>query len=228
MMSMKLKTAAALVAALFSLNASADFVRAEAGIGAFNAAPGGSFEDKSGSPSFDLKDDLGIDTENDLYVWAYVKHPVPVIPNVRLEYLNLTHNPDGSSAFNVSELDGILYYNILDDTFFVTVDIGLDIKYVTSDSKGFDDSETLALAYARARVEPLDSLGLETLVKVTNYQDNKGYDFRIKADYTMTSLPVIQPGLEIGYRIHKVQYAIGDFINKGEYTGVYGGLMLRF
>ncbi|UFS62693.1 TIGR04219 family outer membrane beta-barrel protein [Sulfurimonas sp. HSL-3221] len=227
MMSMKMKTAAALVAALFSLNASADFVRAEAGIGAFNAAPGGTFEPKNGGAATDLKD-AGIDTENDLYVWAYVKHPVPVIPNVRLEYLNLTHNPNGSSSFNVSELDGILYYNILDDTFFVTVDIGLDVKYVTSGSKGFDDSETLALAYARARVEPLDSLGLETLVKVTNYQDNKGYDFRIKADYTMTSLPVIQPGLEIGYRIHKVQYAIGDYINKGEYTGVYGGLMLRF
>jgi len=226
-MSMKLKTAAALAATLFSLNASADFLRAEAGIGVFNAEPGGTFDPKNGSPAINLKD-AGIGTESDLYLWAYVKHPVPIIPNVRLEYLNLTHNPSGSSSFNVSELDGILYYNLLDDTFFVTFDIGLDVKYVTSGSKGFDDSETLALLYTRARIEPTDSLGFEALLKVTNYQDNQGYDFRIKADYTLDFIPVVQPGLEIGYRIHKIQYAIGDYINKGEYTGVYGGLMLRF
>ena len=65
-------------------------------------------------------------------------------------------------------------------------------------------------------------------MKATNYSDNKGYDFRIKLDYTLDFIPIVQPGLEIGYRIHKVQYAIGDFINKGEYSGVFGGLMFRF
>ena len=53
-MSMKLKTAAALAATLFSLNASADFLRAEAGIGVFNAEPGGTFDPKNGSPAINL------------------------------------------------------------------------------------------------------------------------------------------------------------------------------
>ena len=37
----------------------------------------------------------------------------------------------------ITELDAVFYYNLLDDTFFVTVDVGVDIKYVSSDSKGF-------------------------------------------------------------------------------------------
>lgn len=213
---------------LFPLALSADFLRVEGGAGVFQASPGGTFDAEKGGAEIDLKD-AGIDTESDLYLWAYLKHPLPLIPNVRLEYLSLAHSPEGNAtAFDVNELDGILYYNLLDDTLFVTVDVGVDIKYIASDSKGFDDSQTIGLLYARGRIEPTTSLGFEMLLKATNYGDNKGYDLRIKADYTLDFIPLVQPGLELGYRIHKIEYAIGDYINKGEYSGVYGGLMIRF
>jgi len=219
---------AALFVLFFALTASADFLRVEGGAGVFQADPGGTFDAANGGADIDLKD-AGMETESDLYLWAYLKHPVPLVPNVRLEYLSLAHSPDGNgSTFDVNELDAVLYYNLLDDTFFVTVDVGVDIKYVSSDSKGFDDSQTLGLLYARARVEPTSSLGFEMLLKATGYEDNKGYDLRIKADYTLDFIPLVQPGLELGYRIHKIEYAIGDYINKGEYSGIYGGLMLRF
>lgn len=214
----------------FSAGAHADLLRAEFGIGAFSAEPGGTFEPTSGGPGVDLKNDLGIEKANDLYAWAYLKHPIPIIPNVRVEYLGLNHKPDQGEPFTVKELDGILYYNLLDNLLFVTLDLGIDIKYVEVDENDIesDTTKTLALLYGRARVEPVDWLGVEALLTTTNYGDNKGYDARFKIDYTMTFVPVVQPGVELGYRLHKIQYQIGNTINKAEYTGIYGGLMLRF
>lgn len=212
---------------MVSLPATADFLRIEGGVGIFNAEPGGSFESKNSGVDLDLKD-AGIGTENDLYAWAYVKHPIPIIPNLRMEYLDLTHKPDLGGNFDVKELDGILYYNLFDNLFFITLDLGIDVKYVETTGGTVGDTATLGLLYGRARIQPFDWLGVEALLKATNYEDNKGYDARLKIDYTMSFVPVVQPGLELGYRIHKIQYAIGDFINKAEYTGIYAGLMLRF
>jgi outer membrane protein len=214
--------------AFLMLPVQADMVRIEGGIGAFVAEPGGTFDPDGGS-EIDLKDDLGLDTENDPYFWVFLKHPIPIVPNVRLEYLELQHNPDGASSFKVQELDGILYYNFLDNLLWITLDLGLDLKYVTTDADDLDsETAALALLYGRVRLEPLDWLGLEALLKATNYGDNKGYDARLKADLTLSIVPVVQPALEVGYRIHKIQYEIGDVIDKAEYTGVYMGLMLRF
>lgn len=212
--------------ALTLLPAQADFLRVEGGVGLFNAEPGGSIE-PSGGGTFDLEN-AGVDTRNDLYVWAYLKQPVPLIPNVRVEYLSLTNSPDGSSDFTIQELDGILYYNLLDDTLFVTLDLGIDVKYVDSDMTAGDGTATLGLLYGRLRFEPTTWLGFETQLSLTNYAENKGYDARVKVDYTLTFMPVVQPAVEVGYRIHKLQYEIGDTLYKPEYSGVYAGLMVRF
>ena len=221
--------AAAMVCLGLSTAAKADFVRIEGAIGVMAAEPGGTIAAADGGTEFDLKDDLGLKTENDLYLWAFLKHPVPIIPNVRLEYLGLNHTPDSDSTYKVEELDGILYYNLFDNLFWITADLGVDIKYVTTDANAMDsENALLGLLYGRLRLEPLDWLGIEALLSATNYEDNKGYDARLKIDYTMTFVPVLQPAFELGYRIHKIQYKIGDVINKSEYTGVYGGLMLRF
>ncbi len=218
----------AAAATVFATASCADFLRIEAGAGAFVAEPGGTFDDRNGHTLVDLED-AGFDTESDLYFWAYLKHPVPVVPNVRIEYLGLNNSPDGGDSFRVDEFDGILYYNFLDNLLWITLDLGLDIKYITTDSDTLEsETAALGLLYGRLRLEPLDWLGVEALLKVTNYGDNKGYDARLKADVTLTMVPVIQPALEVGYRIHKIRYDIGDVINKAEYTGVYAGLMLRF
>lgn len=225
-MNVSRSTLGALLLIFLSFSASADFLRLEGGVGVFRAAPGGHIEDKNGG---DISlEDAGIGTENDLYAWVYLKHPVPIIPNARLEYLALNHKPDGGGDFDVKEVDGILYYNLLDNLLFVTVDIGADVKYVETIGSQMGKATTLGLLYGRARVEPTDWLGIEAILTATDYQDNSGYDARLKVDYTMTFVPVIQPGLEVGYRIHKLQYKLGDVIDKAEYTGVYAGLMVRF
>ncbi len=206
---------------------SADFLRAEAGVGLYNADISGEFVDTDSELSQDLNDDLKLSKDDSLYFWAYFKHPIPIVPNLRIEYLSLTHNPSSQSSFKVDEFDTILYYNFLDDTFFMTIDLGLDFKSIST-SYSSSSGTTVVLAYARARVDPSDSFGIEALFKATNYLENRGYDARVKLDYTLTIVPVVQPAFEIGYRIHKLEYEMGNILNKASYSGFYGGVMIRF
>lgn len=212
---------------LLAVVAQADFFRAELGVGMINAEPGGTFSNKDGSNESELKEDLKLKAENNLYAWAFFQHPVPFVPNVRLEYLALNHSSDDTKAeIKISELDGILYYNVF-DILMTSVDLGVDVKNIQADFGNKNESATIGLLFGRARLEPGD-FGLELMLKATNYGETKGYDARIKADYTLSIIPIIHPALEVGYRFHKIQYEIGSSLNKAEYTGVYGGLMLRF
>jgi len=51
---------------------------------------------------------------------------------------------------------------------------------------------------------------------------------RIKVDYTFDFVPIIQPGIELGYRIQKFQLSESGFSIDTNFEGVYAGLMLRF
>lgn len=207
------------------VNLPADFLRAEAGLGAFMSTPEGSLEPKNGDP-VTLED---MQAEQNLYAWVFLKHPVPIIPNVRVEYLALKTGSDAIASFDTKELDGILYYNLLDNTFFLTVEAGIDLKYIEMSGDAIDDdTATVGLLFGRVRVEPISWLGVEAVLMATNYGDNKGYDARLKLDYTMTFVPLVHPALEVGYRIHKLQYAFDAGINKAEYSGVYIGGVIRF
>lgn len=216
-----------------AMSAQADFIRVELGGGMMAVQPGGAFTDTKGNFEQTLKDDLDLETENNLYAWAFIQHPLFLVPNLRLEYLSLDHASD-KADISFKEFDAILYLNLL-DIMMTSLDLGIDVKNIQAD---FGDrmgayylqdssSKTIGLLYGRARFEPGD-LGVELILKATSYGETKGYDARLKADYTLSFIPLIHPGLEVGYRIHKIQYELSDVINKAEYMGVYGGLMLRF
>jgi len=196
----------------------ADLSRVEAGVGTWNQEPTSSGIASTG------------DKENDMYVWAYAKHPVPVIPNLRLEYVTAT----AGSAMEFTEIDVIPYYNLLDNTAWITLDLGLDFKSLsatnTIGSVEKTDDVVLPMIYLRTRVQlPLSGLGAEADVKYVSYSENTVYDARIKLDYTFDITPIIQPGLEIGYRIQKIETdeLFRNELNY-EFSGVYAGLMVRF
>ncbi|MDD3060046.1 MAG: TIGR04219 family outer membrane beta-barrel protein, partial [Sulfurimonas sp.] len=139
----------------------------------------------------------------------------------------------------------IPYYNILDNTGWTTLDIGLDAKVVSLDyaaqgvtigtlaSQNYSDSVTIVvpMAYLRARVEiPATNIGLEADAKYVTYDGSTISDMRAKVDYTLDFFPVVQPALEIGYRTQKIDIASSDVksVINIEYSGLYAGLMLRF
>jgi len=189
------------------------------------------------------------------YVWMLIKHPIPIVPNLRLEYVQLDDEGSVSGEFkdfevpagltskltyDMKQYDVIPYYNILDNTAWITLDLGLDFKIVdysydvaaVTGYAGYSDSGTtvIPMGYLRTRVEiPATDIGLEADLKYVQYQDYKAYEYRAKIDYTLSFVPVIQPALEIGYRMQKIDIDDSDkTLVDMEYSGVYAGLMLRF
>ena len=234
--------------------ANADIARLELGGGMWQEKPNGEMSYSDGLST-------GLYTSNqesqtNAYAWMLIKHPIPIIPNLRLEYANVIDKGvvsgefDGFStpapantpaSFDVVAYDVIPYYNLIDNTFWMTIDVGLDIrimetKYEVSQKFTFPGySETtslvLPLAYGRGRVEiPATNIGLEADVKYITYSDSTVYDFRAKVDYTFDFIPVVQPAFELGYRVLKVDLVSDDEktnINM-DFSGIYAGLMLRF
>jgi outer membrane protein len=190
------------------------------------------------------------------YAWMLVKHPIPILPNIRLEYTGISDNglvqgkfsgftiPTGeaiTASLDMKQFDIVPYYNILDNTAWITLDVGLDLKILLTDYevsagsvfKGHSETTTLALplAYVRTRVQiPLTDIGFETDVKYVTYKKSSYYDIRAKVDYTLGFIPVVQPAFEIGYRIQKFDLSSDDDKTKMnlEFSGAYAGLMVRF
>jgi len=247
--------------ALFATVASADIARVEAGAGVWQQTPNGyaSRNDGDGVLSLNGTYTSAQKESSDTYAWILIKHPLPIIPNLRLEYVSISDEgtTTGTSIGGISipwgiglpttidmkQYDVIPYYNILDNTFWTTIDLGLDVKVIESDATvgavsvsgasfpGYSSSDTtvVPLLYARARVEiPATNIGLETDVKAITDGTNTMYDVRAKVDYTLGFIPVVQPAVEVGYRVQKLKIDDGATQVDLDYSGVYAGIMLRF
>jgi len=255
----KILTSLAAIATLAS-TLNADFARVEMGAGSWAQTPTGTAARKDSDGALNLNGTYtsAEDSSSEVYAWLMIKHPVPILPNVRLEYVTLTDSgtttgfingvslPAGGAptTFDVTQFDIVPYYNILDNTFWTTIDLGLDIKVIQTDSAvgavsslgvtvydGYTSSDTtvVPLLYVRARVEiPATNIGFESDVKAISDGTNTVYDVRAKVDYTLDFIPVIQPALEVGYRVQQITVDDGDTQIDLNYSGVYAGLMLRF
>ena len=249
----------AAMSALLTTAASADLMRIEGGVGVWQTDPSGNIA-YTGTPpsSFDLANEAGFSEESNSYVWVYLKHPIPIIPNVRLEYADTSFSGNISSlewggdtyasvnnTLTLNQYDAILYYNILDNTFWTTIDLGLDIKYIDGSYEIAADSVAgstavnepfelaMVLPYVRGRVQiPVTNIGIEAIVRGASYGSNTVMDAQIKVDYTLDMIPVVQPGLEIGYRHQQIDLDGGDIGVDANFertfSGIYGGLMVRF
>ncbi|MCF6339523.1 MAG: TIGR04219 family outer membrane beta-barrel protein [Sulfurimonas sp.] len=231
----------------------ADMIRVEMGVGAWMQDSKGVVRySKSGA------DGSYISSEKDntkAYFWALIKHPIPILPNFRFEYVSLEDkglvtgefkkfNVGGVTTlmtYDIKQYDIIPYYNILDNIAWVTLDIGVDIKILDTSYEvtakapftGYSGSETivLPLLYVRGRAEiPLTDIEIEADIKYIKVGDSTVYDIRAKVDYTLEFIPVIQPAIELGYRIQKIDIDESDANSKInlEFSGIYMGLMLRF
>lgn len=239
--------------AILATTASADFARVEMGVGAWQQTPSGATTYTDTGVGFEDKSQENSQSEG--YAWMLIKHPIPIIPNLRVEYVNalnegtytvLSGTPVGGiptgavSELEITQYDIIPYYNILDNTGWITLDLGLDIKVmdISYSANGVDIIDALnvdvasvvvPLGYLRARVQiPATNLGFEADVKYITYDSNTVSDIRVKVDYTLDFIPVVQPAIEIGYRIQSFDIEDSGFQIDTQYKGVYAGLMVRF
>ena len=246
----------AAISALLATAANADLMRIEGAVGVWQSDPAGTIQ-YGNFPEFDLVDAAAFSETTNTYAWVYIKHPIPVIPNLRLEYAdpnfsgtttesiqvgNETYGIGASNALSLTQYDAVLYYNILDNTFWSTIDLGLDVKFIDGNYNisgagvtAFDEDFDIVmpLVYLRGRVQiPVTNIGIEAIARGMSYTGNTVIDAQIKLDYTMDFVPVIQPGLEIGYRYQQITLDAGSIGIEADidttFSGVYGGIMVRF
>lgn len=211
--------ALAILAASASVATQADIVGATAGAYMWKQSWEGDV--KAGSQSVDMNKDLGYDDETGKSFYVALEHPVPVIPNIRLQHTDLDISEQGTltksftfdgkgyaqsevvdSTTDLSHTDATLYYEILDN--WVNLDVGVTVRMFdgevsikgTSGEGAIDLDAPVPMGYINARFDlPLTGLYASGLVNVISYGDNKISDVTLGLGYELGIV-----GLEIGYR----------------------------
>ncbi|MBV5349263.1 TIGR04219 family outer membrane beta-barrel protein, partial [bacterium] len=138
----------------------------------------GDFKYKSINTAFDGE------TESGYQVGAYFEHPVPLIPNLRLDYTSDVTFNGTSSDVAIGQMDITPYYEILDN--IVDIDIGVTAKVLNGKSKKAGAEETFNAVipmgyFAAAVMVPGTGFSLAGSVKYINYSGDSMTDARIKA-----------------------------------------------
>ena len=129
-----------------------------AGYDYWTAEPSGGMDDADTGAGLNMEDDLNMDDSEEGQLWAYFEHPVPLIPNVRLQQSNLDvagddgdfdytlQTPFGDFDAAIEDIDSrldldmddfIVYWSPLPENILtlgvLSLDIGLNIRNVSGD-----------------------------------------------------------------------------------------------
>ncbi|MGB3751622.1 MAG: TIGR04219 family outer membrane beta-barrel protein [Arcobacteraceae bacterium] len=238
-----------IVAISLATSIHADFIGAEAGYAIWNSSLSGDIQ--KGNGTLDFENDLGYgSSETNSFMWAYIDHPLPLLPNFKIQKTNysddasgrlnknvtfdnqnFTMNENVSSSITLDQVDFIPYWRILDN--WVNLDIGLNIKMIDGNIKvsskdavkptDSDFNVILPMLYTKARFDlPLTGLSLEADASYVSYDGNKFSDLKAGIVYETT----IGLGATVGYRQQKITLddiddVYGDLTIKGAYAGIF-------
>jgi len=229
---------------LFASTARAEFIGFKIGASYWAPDISGSFigDDPADTP-IDLVGDLGIEDISTSNLVFTLEHPIPLLPNIRYQNIDLDSsgvNPSAnffyqgnlytgevSSTFDLSHDDIVLYYEILDN--WINLDIGLDVKIfdgevaLTSTGTGPPTTvpidETIPLLYLSARFDlPFSGFYIGADFIGASAGDNSLEDTSIMLGYESDS----GLGFEGGYK--KFSLEINDVTDVNadlEYDGIY-------
>lgn len=237
------------LAALMAVStaAHAEFIGLEVGIAGWQASPSGWVEDEKNASSdrLGLEKDLHLDKETAGFAWLRVVHPLPLLPNLKLNYTPLKFDGSGTSSFDFkgqtftgavdskaefNQLDVILFYNLLDTV--VSVDAGLNIKVLDGSvkatervggaSEDIDFTAPIPMLYGNVGFNvPTTNVKLGLEGSAIGYSGHRLTDFKASVRYTFIGVL----GVEAGYRalnikIDDLKDVSADVKVKGPYLGV--------
>lgn len=237
-------------ASALSLSLNADFIGAEAGYAMWKPSLSGTIEGENiGDTNIDLKDDLGYGSkDNNSFMWVYIDHPIPLLPNIKIQqtnytseaskstnitFLGLTYNATTESEFTLNQTDVILYWRLLDN--WINFDFGIDIRNVKGNVKltspgltptDKDFSVAIPLVYAKARFDlPFSGLSIETDLSAITYSGNKLYDTKAAIVYESS----YGLGATAGIRSETIVLDdVNDMSADIKISGMYAGLFYHF
>ncbi len=237
---------------LCSSVAQADFAGVTIGGALWNHQPTGDFAySESGvSTNIDFEDTLGLSTESEGFFWISIEHPIPFLPNIKLqqtvlssegketvtqniEFADRTYTGQLDSSISLNQTDVILYYEFLDNV--VSLDGGLNIKKIDVEFKLSSPSvleesvsETLYLPmlYVAGRIDlPLTGLYLGGSGSLLAIQGSSFSDYLLNVGYESS----IGLGVEGGYRMLSVKIdEVRDINADFKFDGAYLGLFYHF
>lgn len=236
------------LAASLVVSASADTVGFEVGGAYWASKTSGNIQYKG--DSIDLEKNLGYDDLNTSFFWATFEHPVPVIPNLKIQHTKfedsansnvtnvfnfdgVSYNGNVSSNLRLNQTDFIIYYELLDN--WVNFDLGINGKYLDASvdissanvqTSTKDLNYVIPMVYAKAKFDlPFSGFSAETDLSYIGYDANQFYDFKAGLLYE-TSFGL---GATAGYRMEKLELDdISDVYSDIEIRGAYAGLFYHF
>lgn len=212
-----------LALALLSANASAAMILGF-GVEADYLAPAatGSFDYKGGTTDFNG------DRESGLQLGAYIEHPIPIVPNLRVDYTSEVTFSGGGNEVAISQTDITPYYEILDN--IVDLDIGITAKMLngTSTIAGSDESfsAVIPMGYIGAAVSvPGLPISFAGSVKYISMSGDSFTDARIKAVWDIAAGLAAQ----VGYRHESLKLDdLSDITTDATFKGPFVGVGFTF
>ncbi|KZY33002.1 hypothetical protein A3754_01375 [Alcanivorax sp. HI0083] len=175
----------------------------------------------SGGANIDVQDDLGFNKADQNVLYLGVEHAVPLVPNVRLRYIDLSDSASNiisrsftfngqnfvantrvATDFDLEMLDGTLYYSPLNNA--VKVDLGLTLRRLDGELRlnslagktSLSIDETLPMLHAGARAQlPVPGVYVGAELNAIAYDGNKMNDYNARVGWRSDYLF----GLELGY-----------------------------
>lgn len=166
-------------------------------------------------------------TESGYQLGAYLEHPIPLIPNIRLDYTSDVTFSGASNNVALKQMDITPYYEILDN--IVDIDIGVTVKAINGKTKGSIEetfNTVIPMGYVGAAVmAPGTGLSVAGSVKYISFNGDSFTDARIKA-----ALDIVA-GLQVqaGYRYEALKVSDHfDIKADANFKGPFVGLGYTF
>lgn len=211
---------------LLGLPVQADILRVAAGVNHWQQDVSGLVQD--GADSLTLRDTLGHGDDSGLSGYVILEHPLPLLPNVKLQRTELKSSAaamidtsvvfDGqvyaagsrvASELDLSHTDATFYYELLDN--IVSLDLGLTLRKFdggvalssggVSSGEAFDD--VVPLLYLGARVDlPFTGFYVAADVNALSVGDTRLADAEIALGWDIA----MGLGVKLGYRSLDMDY----------------------
>ena len=206
----------------------------------------------SGIINIDVEDDLGLDDETNNVFYVALEHPVPGIPNLRLQYVSLDTSASNTltrtidfngTVFSVSDdiatqieltqADAVLYYEVLDN--WLSLDIGVNARYIDStfgiasstESASAQFTGVVPMLYGKARFDlPFSGAWAAIEAQGIGYSGNSLIDASALVGWESP----LGLGAELGWRTYRLELDGADDFDQLnlDVSGLYAAINFHF
>ncbi len=182
-----------------------------------------------------------LDRQGTAQLSVAVEHPVPLLPNAKIKYVNLDSNSEQNTLANASEIelnniDYILYYELLDT--IVHADVGAGLTQLDGTVQNlsnaafnqYDLDEYSPLLYATVGVKlPFTGMSAKAEAIYSHGSDSQKTDVQAELQYDFIDNLLVDVGAKIGYRMMQVDVEQDQRPDlQLEFKGPYIGLDIHF